>query len=112
MAGHLKTELVLQAINMALGQRHPQSVVHHSDQGIQYTSVGFGLRCQEAGIRPSMGSVGDAYDNAMCDSFFATLECELLERRSFRSHAEARMFPYSTCLRSSPRLRFPASSRG
>jgi putative transposase len=91
MAGHLKTELVLQALNMALGQRRPQSVVHHSDQGTQYTSVGFGLRCQEAGVRPSMGSVGDAYDNAMCESFFATLECELLERRSFRSHAEARM---------------------
>lgn len=91
MAGHLKTELVLQALNMALGQRRPQGVVHHSDQGTQYTSVGFGLRCQEAGVRPSMGSVGDAYDNAMCESFFATLECELLARRNFRSHAEAKM---------------------
>lgn len=91
MAGHLKTELVLQALNMALGQRRPQSVVHHSDQGTQYTSIGFGLRCKEAGVRPSMGSVGDAYDNAMCESFFATLECELLARRNFRSHAEARM---------------------
>jgi putative transposase len=91
MAGHLKTELVLQALNMALGQRRPQGVVHHSDQGTQYTSVGFGLRCKEAGVRPSMGSVGDAYDNAMCESFFATLECELLVRRNFRSHAEAKM---------------------
>ena len=53
--------------------------------------MGFGLRCREAGVRPSMGSVGDAYDNAMCESFFATLECELLARRNFRSHAEARM---------------------
>ncbi|CAM4397854.1 IS3 family transposase [Myxococcus xanthus] len=76
---------------MAVGQRQPQSVVHHSDQGTQYTSIGFGLRCKEAGVRPSMGSVGDAYDNAMCESFFATLECELLARRRFTSHAEARM---------------------
>ncbi len=91
MAGHLKTELVVQALDMAVGQRQPQSVVHHSDQGTQYTSIGFGLRCKEAGVRPSMGSVGDAYDNAMCESFFATLECELLARRRFTSHAEARM---------------------
>ncbi len=57
----------------------------------QYTSVAFGLRCKEAGVRPSMGSVGDAYDNAMCESFFATLECELLARRKFPTKAEARM---------------------
>src|SRR5271170_1748771 len=50
-----------------------------------------GARCQEAGVRPSTGSVGDAYDNAMCDSFFATLECELIDRRRFRSRSEARM---------------------
>ena len=66
-------------------------VIHHSDQGSQYTSIAFGARCKEAGVRPSTGSVGDAYDNALCESFFATLECELLDRRSFRSHAEARM---------------------
>ena len=60
-------------------------------QECQYTSLAFGKRCREAGVRPSMGSVGDAYDNAMCESFFATLECELLDRRRFRSHAEARM---------------------
>ena len=57
----------------------------------QYTSLAFGRRCREAGVRPSMGSVGDAYDNAMCESFFATLECELLARRRFGSQAEARM---------------------
>ena len=91
MAAHLRTELVLDALNMAIWQRRPQEVVHHSDQGSQYTSIAFGARCREAGIRPSTGSVGDAYDNALCESFFATLECELLERRSFRSHAEARM---------------------
>src|ERR1700720_2270735 len=57
----------------------------------QYTSLAFGGRCREAGVRPSMGSVGDAYDNAMCESFFATLECELLARRRFTSQAEASM---------------------
>ena len=91
MASHLRTELVLDALNMAIWQRRPRGVVHHSDQGSQYTSIAFGTRCKEAGVRPSTGSVGDAYDNALCESFFATLECELLDRRSFRSHAEARM---------------------
>jgi putative transposase len=57
----------------------------------QYTSLAFGIRCQEAGVRPSTGSVGDAYDNALAEAFFATLECELLDRRRFRSQAEARM---------------------
>jgi len=90
--GHnLKAQLVIDAMNMAIGQRKPRNVIHHSDQGSQYTSVAFGLRCKEAGVRPSMGSVGDAYDNAMCESFFATLECELLDRRKFRTKAEARM---------------------
>jgi integrase-like protein len=65
-------------------------VIHHSDQGSQYTSIEFGHRCREAGVRPSMGSVGDAYDNAMCESFFATLECELLERCRFKTQTEAR----------------------
>lgn len=91
MATHLRTELVLDALNMAVAQRRPGEVIHHSDQGCQYTSIAFGLRCREAGVRPSMGSVGDCYDNAMCESFFATLECELLARRKFASHAEARM---------------------
>jgi putative transposase len=57
----------------------------------QYTSVAFGFRCKQAGVRPSTGSAGDAYDNAMAEAFFATLECELLDRRSFRSQADARM---------------------
>ncbi len=90
--GHdLKAQLVIDAMNMAIAQRRPANVIHHSDQGSQYTSVAFGLRCKEAGVRPSMGSVGDAYDNAMCESFFATLECELLDRRKFKTKAEARM---------------------
>ena len=91
MANHLRTELVLDALNMALHQRRPSHVIHHSDQGTQYTSLSFGRRCQQAGVRPSMGSVGDCYDNAMCESFFATLECELIDRNTFRSHAEAKL---------------------
>lgn len=91
MANHLRTELVLNALNMALWQRRPEHVIHHSDQGCQYTSIAFGKRCRDMGVRPSMGSVGDCFDNAMCESFFATLECEMIDRRSFRTHAEARM---------------------
>jgi putative transposase len=91
MATHLRTELVLDALNMALWQRRPREVVHHSDHGTQYTSIAFGKRCREAGVRPSMGSIGDCYDNALCESFFATLECELLDRRKFATQAEARM---------------------
>jgi len=91
MANHLRTELVLAALEMALNQRKPDGVIHHSDQGCQYTSVAFGARCRAAEVRPSMGSVGDCYDNAMCESFFATLECELLDRERFETKAEARM---------------------
>ncbi len=90
MATHLKTELVLDALEMALMQRRPDEVVHHSDHGCQYTSLAFGKRCGEMGVKPSMGSVGDAYDNAMAESFFATLECELLNRRRFKTQVEAR----------------------
>jgi putative transposase len=95
MANHLRADLVIDALEMAIGQRRPGGVIHHSDQGSQYTSLAFGKRCKEAGVRPSMGSVGDAYDNAMCESFFATLECELLDRRRFASQAEARMACFS-----------------
>jgi putative transposase len=94
-ASHLRTKLVLDALEMAVGQRRPRDVIHHSDQGSQYTSLAFGKRCREAGIRPSMGSVGDAYDNALCESFFSTLECELLAQRRFASQAEARMAVFS-----------------
>jgi putative transposase len=90
MATHLRTRLVLDALSMAIQQRCSEGVVHHSDQGSQYTSLQFGSRCREFGIIPSMGSVGDCYDNAMCESFFATLECELLDRGAFRTIEEAR----------------------
>lgn len=91
MATTLATDVVLDALNMAVAQRKPKSVIHHSDHGCQYTSLAFGRRCREVGVRPSRGSVGDAYDNAMCESFFASLECELIDRRRFRTQAEAKM---------------------
>jgi putative transposase len=91
MAAHLRTEFVLDALRMAVQQRRPSDVIHHSDHGSQYTSLAFGKRCQEAGLRPSMGSIGDCYDNALCESFFATLECELLNRESFRNFSQARL---------------------
>lgn len=91
MDTNLKTGLILEALEMAIVQRQPSGVIHHSDQGCQYTSYAFGKRCREAGVMPSMGSVGDAYDNAMAESLFASLERELLNRRRFRSQAEARM---------------------
>lgn len=90
MAAHLRSELVLEALDMAILRRGPDEVIHHSDHGCQYTSIAFGKRCQEAGVKPSMGSVGDCFDNAMCESFFATLECELLDRQSLRTRVEAR----------------------
>ena len=88
---HMRAELVLAALNMAIETRKPDAVVHHSDQGSQYASLAFGKRCQDMGVRPSMGTVGDAYDNAMAESFFATVEREVLHRRRFRSQAEAKM---------------------
>lgn len=91
VANHMRTERVLNALEMALSQRRPRRVIHHSDQGSQYTSFAFGHLCRRAGIRLSMGSVGDCYDNALCESFFATLECELIDRKRFCSHDEARM---------------------
>jgi putative transposase len=97
MESHLRTELVLGALEMAISRRRPgRGLVHHSDQGTQYTSLAFGNRCVRAGISRSMGSVGDAYDNALCESFFATLETELLDRERFadRTVARAAIFEY------------------
>jgi putative transposase len=91
MAGHLRSELVLEALNTATGQREPEKTIHHSDQGSQYTAIAFGERREAEGVRPSMGSRGDCYDNALCESFFATLECELIERHTFAAKSEARL---------------------
>ena len=85
----------LDALEMALGQRRPAAMSSITAIRGPIHSLAFGKRCKEAGVRPSMGSVGDAYDNAMCESFFATLECELLDRRRFASQAEARMACFS-----------------
>ena len=92
MAGHLRTELILDALDMAIARRRPgEGLIHHSDRGTQYTSIAFGRRCQEAGIALSMGSTGDCFDNAMAESFFASLETELIDRSSWRTRADARL---------------------
>ena len=91
MATHLRTQLVLDALDMALHRRRPKKVIHHSDHGSQYTALAFGQRCRQAGVRPSMGSVGDCYDNALCESFFATLERELLDRHRFATQSQAQL---------------------
>ena len=91
MAHPLRTERVLAALHMALGQRRPEGVVHHSDKGTQYPSLAFGKRCREMGVVTSIGSAGDGHDNAMAESVFATLECERLDRRAFHTQVQARM---------------------
>ncbi len=92
MAEHLRTELVVEAVEMALWRRRPSDgVIHHSDQGSQYTSLAFGRRLRDAGMMASMGSRGDCFDNAMAESFFATLECELLARQRFPTRNAARL---------------------
>jgi putative transposase len=91
MANNLKTDLVLDALNMAIYTRRPQpGLVHHSDRGSQYTSVEFGSRLKEAGLLPSMGSVADAYDNSMAESFVSTLKRELIHRHSWPSRQTER----------------------
>lgn len=87
----MTAELVISALNMALLTRKPENVIHHSDQGSQYTSIAFSNRCKQMNVRPSMGTVGDAYDNAMAESFFATLECELIDRRVWKTKTQARL---------------------
>jgi putative transposase len=97
MADTVESALVVDTLNMALWNRRPKpGVIHHSDRGGQCTSLAFGRRCRDAGILPSMGRVGNAYDNAMAEAFFATLETELLTRRPFphRGAARAALFDY------------------
>lgn len=91
MRADLAAELVVEALAMAVWNRRPApGLVHHSDQGTQYTSLAFGRRCREARIARSMGGVADCYDNAVCESFFATLKTELLYRRSWPTREEAK----------------------
>jgi len=91
MADHMRTELVTDALEMALAQRRPEpGLIWHSDQGSQFVSLAFGQQARRAGIAQSMGSRGDCYDNAVAESFFATLKKELIHRRSWPTKAELR----------------------
>jgi putative transposase len=91
MAEHLRTELVLDALDMAISQRRPApGLIHHTDHGCQYTSFAFGRRLAASELVASMGTVGDALDNAVAESFFATLECELLDRHAWPTKAGLR----------------------
>jgi putative transposase len=91
MADHLRAELVIDALQMAVSRRRPDAgLVHHSDQGSQYTSLVFTRRCRAVGIEVSMGSRGDCFDNAVLESFHATIKKDLIHRRSWPTKAEAR----------------------
>ena len=97
MDSHMRTELVVGALEMALWRRKPSvGLVHHSDRGVQYTALSFGKRLEQAGIIPSMGRTGTALDNAMAESFIATLKTELVHRRRFpdREIARSAIFEY------------------
>jgi putative transposase len=97
MDSHMRTELVVDALEMAVWRRKPSAgLVHHSDRGVQYTAISFGERLAEVGIVPSMGRTGSALDNAMAESFIATLKTELVHRRRFpdREVARSAVFEY------------------
>lgn len=88
IADHLRTELVVDAIDMARWRRKPAGTIVHSDRGAQFTSWLFGSRLREAGLMGSMGKVASAYDNALMESFFGSMQLELLDRRSWATRAE------------------------
>jgi transposase InsO family protein len=97
MATHLRTEIVVDALQMAIARRKPSpGLVHHSDRGVQYTSLFFGKRLEDEGLLPSMGRVGSAYDNALAEAFVATLKTELLYRSSWptREAVKTAIFEY------------------
>lgn len=101
MEGHLRTELVVDALQMAVWRRKPApGLVHHSDQGVQYTALSFAERLKEVGIQPSMGRTGSALDNAMAESFVSTLKAELVSRLEFPSRRAAKQRSSSTWKRS------------
>lgn len=101
IADHLRTELVVDALQLALWRRGGRAAgcVHHSDHGCQYTSWAFGQRLREAGLLGSLGTVGDALDNGLVESFFATLQTELLDRRRWATRPElaTAIFEYVEC---------------
>ena len=90
IADHIRAELVVDALQMAIWRRRPPAgqTVHHSDHGCQYTSWAFGRRLRAAGVLGSMGSIGDAYDNAMAESFFSTLQRELLDEQRWTTRRQ------------------------
>jgi putative transposase len=91
MASHLRTELVVDALEMALWRRSPDAgLIHHTDRGAQYTALSFGKRLEEAGVVPSMGRAGSALDNAISESFVASLKTELLHGHRFPTREAAR----------------------
>jgi putative transposase len=91
MATHLRTEIVVDALQMAIARRKPApGLVHHSDRGVQYTSLSFSKRLEDEGLLPSMGRVGSAHDNALAESFVATLKTELLYRNAWPTRQAAR----------------------
>jgi putative transposase len=97
MAEHMRADLVVDALQMALARRQPDpGLVHHSDQGSQYVSLAFGQRARDAGVAVSMGSRGDCFDNAVAESFFATLKKELVRRRTWpnRRELQSAVFDY------------------
>jgi putative transposase len=107
MESHLRTELVLDALQMAVWRRKPApGLIHHSDQGVQYTSVSFAKRLEQVGIIPSMGRVGSALDNAISESFVATLKSELVSRIRFpsRQAAKTAIFEYLEAFYNTRRL--------
>jgi putative transposase len=89
MAEHMRHELVVDALQMAVTRRRPEpGLVHHSDQGGQYVALGFGQQARDAGIAISMGSRGDCFDNAVAESFFATIKKELVHRQPWPSRRD------------------------
>jgi putative transposase len=92
MADHMRTELVVDALDMALARRRPNAgLIWHSDQGSQFVALDFGKKARAAGIAQSMGSRGDCYDNVVAESFFATIKKELIDRRTWPAKAELRL---------------------
>jgi putative transposase len=92
IADHLRAEIVVDAVEMAVARRRPQAgLIHHSDHGSQYVSLALGARLREAGIETSMGAQGSALDNAVAESFFASLKKDLINRYSWPTKADARV---------------------
>jgi putative transposase len=107
MERHLRTELVVDALQMAVWRRRPApGLIHHSDRGVQYTSLSFSKRLEQVGIIPSMGRVGSALDNAISESFVATLKSELVSRARFpsRQAAKTAIFEYLEAFYNTRRL--------